>query len=382
MGRIRFANQLRGIAALCVACSHLIGVFWAMPEVVSSATSTPPQQGTLPGLFWLVAHTWFNLGPFGVALFFLISGLVVPFSLDRHSRSSFLLARMLRVFPTYIAALLLEVAAVSLSSHVWSRPLPFTTSIVAGNLSLLYDLFGQPSIDLVNWTLSVELKFYIAVAIMAPLVRRCSAAGIVLAGCCIFLANKMIGDVDAMPSTPSYTFSSHSLCLIYMFIGTLFNFHLRGKLGNVGLAIGVAILSALFLSTWLVGVWRTQYPIVTVNYAYALVLFSALYALRRQVPGNALLDGLAAISFPFYLVHSLLGYTLLKVTMVLCHLAYYPALMISFGALLMISLALHQVFELPTQRLGQMIGKRAGSTKGSHVWFWRPRRASDTAHTG
>ncbi len=62
------------------------------------------------------------------------------------------------MFSRPIAALLLEVAAVFLSSHVWSRPLPFTTSIVAGNLSLLYDLFGQPSIDLVNWTLSVELK--------------------------------------------------------------------------------------------------------------------------------------------------------------------------------------------------------------------------------
>ena len=89
MSRIRFANQLRGLAALCVAVSHLIGVYWALPDVVSAVTATaPPPPAPYPDLFWLVLRQWFNLGPFGVALFFLISGMVVPFSLERHGRAS------------------------------------------------------------------------------------------------------------------------------------------------------------------------------------------------------------------------------------------------------------------------------------------------------
>ena len=47
-GRLRFANQLRGLAALSVAMSHLIGVYWALPDVVSWATYTPNQAGATP----------------------------------------------------------------------------------------------------------------------------------------------------------------------------------------------------------------------------------------------------------------------------------------------------------------------------------------------
>ncbi len=57
----------------------------------------------------MTANPWFMPGPFGVALFFLISGLVIPFSFDRHRTGAFLLARLLRIYPTYLAALLIEV---------------------------------------------------------------------------------------------------------------------------------------------------------------------------------------------------------------------------------------------------------------------------------
>lgn len=384
MGRIRFANQLRGVAALCVACSHLVGVFWAMPGIVSSVTATPPQHGDLPGLFWLVAHQWFNLGPFGVAIFFLISGMVVPFSLDKHTSGSFILARLLRIYPTYAAALLLEVAAITVSSRVWDRPLPFTPSIVLGNLTLLYDLIGQPSIDLVNWTLSVELKFYFAIVLVAPLVRRGCAGAIIALGGVICAANMamaagLFGNLGAPPSTPSYTFSSQSLCLIYMLIGTLFNFHLRGKLGTTGLLAGIAALSGLFVATWLVGVWRTQFPVVTVNYGYALALFTALYAVRDRVPPNRLLDGMADISFPFYVLHSLIGYTLLRSAMVGLKLAYDPALAITVAILFGLSLALHRLVERPTQRLGRHIGVKM--TVAPRPWLPAKSAADDGSAT-
>lgn len=363
MERIRFANQLRGVAALCVACAHLVAIYWALPDVVSAVTATPPQTGTPPAIYWIVSFPWLNLGPFGVALFFLISGMVVPVSLDHHTRTSFLLARLLRIFPTYAAAILIEVAIISLCARAWDRPLPFTPAIVVANLTLSYDLLGLPSLDLVNWTLSVELKFYLLIALIAPAIRRASLPAVMLAAAAILAANLAmaagaVGDLTLPPSSLSYTFSSHSLCLTYMLIGTLFNFHLRGKITTSQLCAAAAALAACTLAIWLIGVWRAQFPVVTLNYGYALILFAALYAVRENVPRNGVLDAMAAISFPFYLVHSLIGYIVLRTAMVGAGLPYLPSLALAFAAVVALATALHHAVERPTQRLGRRLARR------------------------
>jgi len=41
-------------------------------------------------------------GGFGVALFFLISGFVIPFSFLRYTRTGFAIARILRLWPAYM----------------------------------------------------------------------------------------------------------------------------------------------------------------------------------------------------------------------------------------------------------------------------------------
>ena len=358
MQRIRFANQLRGLAALAVACSHLIGVFWAMPDVVAAVTSSPPQGGALPGLFWLVAHPWVNFGPLGVAIFFLISGLVIPFSLEKHSRTTFIIARLLRIYPTYLAALLLELAVLYVAARAWGRPFAFSPSVILSNALLIYDLTGLPSIDLVNWTLSVELKFYLLAVLLAPAIRRgrvvpliatavllCAGNGLIAAG--------LVGHADAPPSTLSYTFSSHSVCLIFMLMGVAFNLHIRALIDGKRLILTLAVLLCLFLGSWRLSVWSDQYPVVTVNYIYAFVIFLALYIIRDYVPRNPILDGLAAISFPFYLIHSLIGYSILKVLMIHAGLTYYASLTITVASVVVLASIIHFLIELPTIRIGR-----------------------------
>jgi peptidoglycan/LPS O-acetylase OafA/YrhL len=362
MHRIHFANQLRGLAALSVACSHLVGVYWAMPAVVSAATFSPAPEGrALPALFWLTAHPWLNFGPFGVGIFFLISGLVIPISLQRHSRASFILARLLRIFPTYAVVLLINIGVLGVSSWAWSRPFTYSGWTLATNAVLIYDLIGQPSIDLVNWTLSVELKFYVLVAVLAPLIRRGSAATLVLVGFGIYVLNALIaygwvGTFGMASSTPTYTASSQSLCLLYMLLGVGFNFHFRRLLSTPALLALLTVLSGLFILTWRLSVWRDQFPIVTANYAYALLLFGALYAARAHVPRIAVLDGLAAVSFPFYVLHSLLGFSMLRALMVGAGIGYYPALSVTLAGVLLVAWAVHRMIETPFIQAGRRFG--------------------------
>ena len=363
-GRIRFANQLRGFAALSVALSHLVGVYWIIPDVVSAVTFSPNQAGPAPAaLLQVVAYPWFNFGPFGVAVFFLISGFVIPFSLEKHTRLSFAAARLLRIFPTYIAAFLLEMAVLYAASLAWRRPFAYGTETIVTNALLIYDLVGQPSVDLVNWTLSVELKFYLLAMLLLPAIRQGRAGALVAAGTAVLVGNGLmaaglLGDVGAPPSTVSYTVSSHSVCLAYMLIGVAFNFHGRQLIGGWALAVTVAVLTALFLSSWRLSVWSGQFPVVTLNYLYALVLFTALYAGRQFVPANPVVDAMAAISFPFYVVHSLLGYSLLRALTVGAGLGYYPAAAITLPTLLLVAAGLHIAVERPTARAGQLLARR------------------------
>ena len=384
--RIEFANQLRGLAALSVAASHLIGVYWLIPDVVSLVTFSPPAAGPPPAVISVFVFPWFNFGPFGVAVFFLISGLVIPISLETHGRLGFACARLLRIYPTYIVALLLEMAVLRGASLAWGRPFGWTSRAILANALLLYDLVGVPSIDLVNWTLSVELKFYLLVMLLLPWIRRGSGVALLAAAVAVLAGNAamaagLVGDVAAPLSTVSYTASSHSVCLIFMLIGVAFNFHLRRLISTAGLVGLVVLLLAVFTETWRLGVWRDQFPVVTDNYYVAVLLFAALYAMRRWIPANPVLDPMAAISFPFYVVHSLLGYSLLRALMVGAGFSYGVAFAITLPTLLAVAAAIHVAVERPTIRAGRRLARvwRRNANPPDHESRERRRSSDRTA---
>src|SRR5215210_2024076 len=81
-GRLVFLDALRGLAAMAVFVSHAA-------ERVSPILRD-------------IVHTRFDLGHFGVTLFFLCSGFIIPFSLERqNSLASFWISRIFRLYPLY-----------------------------------------------------------------------------------------------------------------------------------------------------------------------------------------------------------------------------------------------------------------------------------------
>ena len=371
-GRLRFANQLRGVAALAVMCSHLIGVFWVMRDFAGAATATPVQGGANPGLVALVSHPWFNLGPFGVGVFFLVSGLVIPFSLERHTRSTFLLARLLRVYPTYVAAVSIEVAVIAANAAYWHRPFPHDAWTVLSNLLLIQDLVGRPSIDLVNWTLCIELRFYLVVALASNLIRGGRGLGILVLGLCAaglvpVAATGVFGPVGPEPTLLSYSVSTGALFIVFMLIGVLFNFHVRCCISTTALGLGGAMLMLLFTLAWRVSALDYQYPGVLLNYYCALLVFSLMYFVRSHVPRVRLLDALAAISFPLYLVHSLVGYSVLKVLLVVWEVDLALALPVTIGCVVGLASGLHVTIERASIGWGRALARRKAPVVHSGV---------------
>ncbi|MER6506361.1 acyltransferase [Nonomuraea sp. NPDC001636] len=137
--RLAWLDALRGIGALAVVGEHL--TTWAMP--------------------WL-RPTFFNLGVYGVLVFFLVSGYIIPSSLERHGDvRAFWIGRAFRLYPLYLA-----VIAVVLALSWWipvRAEVPRDASSAAAHATMLLDVVGVAGVMNTMWTLSYEMVFYLMV---------------------------------------------------------------------------------------------------------------------------------------------------------------------------------------------------------------------------
>jgi len=332
--RLIFANQLRGLAALIVLASHLIGQYWGARDFAALATCTPVQPGVPPPVYALVANPWLQPGPFGVALFFLISGLVIPFSLERTSGSRFLLARLLRIYPTYWMALLVSICLLHADATLWDHVFPYGWRTIFANVLLIHEVTGDPSIDLVNWTLCVELKFYLLMALAYRFIQKWPASTIlILSG--LLAATRRQDGID----------------LILMLGGTLFHLRHHERISRITLALCCCGLAVLFAR-------GIQPPVLAYSYGFAALLFTLLFVFRRYAIPSRLLDGLAAISYPLYLVHFIAGFAVVKFLTLRLHLPYELSLIAALFLIITLAALLHYMIELPTIALGRQITRR------------------------
>ena len=176
MKKIVFADALRGIAALCVLIFHYCGIFWTLwPALTSMASIDPLPAGVTPPVItsFLAEVPSFNLGMFGVGLFFLVSGFVIPYSLVRLNRISFIRARLWRILPTYAVGFAISVAAILLAGQVYQRQFPYSFGEVAAHIVPGVRMLTQtPFIDYIVWTLEIEMCFYAICVIIASWLRR------------------------------------------------------------------------------------------------------------------------------------------------------------------------------------------------------------------
>lgn len=366
MSKLAFAHQLRGIAALLIVITHYFGVYYGAQAVVAGITDSPELH--------LVAASWvpymdfpFFKGPFGVAVFFLISGFVIPFSLRAHSRAGFLLARAFRIYPTYLCCLAIGMLAVYLSSRYWQLPFTPEPPRLWLNALLLHNLWNLASLDTVNWTLAVEIKFYLLAALCwrALLARPAPVLAALAAAICAL--NLLPPQLAASPALQAgaAALASDLNYVLFMLIGTLFYQHYQGVLSTVQLLLRAVLMLGAFLLAWHLGIQHDALPVLAQYYAYALLVFAVCYALRERFRPLRVLDFLADISYPLYAVHALVGYVSLKLLM---HhgLDFGPAVTLVLAGVLLLAWLLHRTVETRSSAYGKwlamMIGRAPSAT--------------------
>ena len=115
--------------------------------VLFHATHWPSQPTLLTQIF--------AFGSMGVPLFFMISGFVILMTAQNRSGIEFINSRIARLYPSFWIAVLLSTLALTFLAHD-----PPSGVTVAANLTMQPHAFDQPYLDMVYWTLVVEMKFY------------------------------------------------------------------------------------------------------------------------------------------------------------------------------------------------------------------------------
>lgn len=374
--RFEFANILRGLAALSVVVSHLAVGYWFDPQTVAYFTGLPALSADPPAVARLFAALPINYGSFGVGLFFVISGFVIPYSLVAYDVKAFLVGRFLRIYPTFWSGVLISVAALLLGGAVFGVGLPFETSHLLSHLAApLRPILDSRPVDGVVWTLEVELYFYALCAFLARDIvagrRRLAlvppALFLIWIPCFVMAAHPATGQ-EKLAGRFEFL-AAYLPMLILMFVGVAYNLYRRGKIGGREAAIWIAGFLALFAACWATGFlgagWRPLMPgvIHLPSYLLAVGCFFAAAALRRHFGGAPALDFFADISYSLYVVHQLAGYVVLRL---LTSLGLGGNVATVAGLVFVIGLAwaLHRLVEAPTHRLGQAaarsLAKRAG----------------------
>ena len=365
--RVEFANSLRGLAALSVLISHYLGVFWLKREITARLANAPilPSDDFPVPLLVRLLHSFgsFDWGPFGVGLFFLISGFVIPFSLQRYDWKAFAVGRFFRLYPTYAAGLTLCIAAIYLSSLYFGGGFPYSASEVALHYLLgVRDLASSTSIDGIIWTLEIELHFYLLCALGAGWLRRGSSLLLIaplaiLAGSLLLDGHLPRWSTQNLPAYHiGYVATLNGQFLIYMFIGVAFNLHHRGILRSRLLPFVVAGLFAVFAVTWHRSVHRDFFDQIW-SYGAALAVFCATAGWSDRWPRSRLLTFLADISYPLYVVHGVAGYVALRILLD-AGIDAWLAIALVTAAAIGLAWTVHVWIEAPTHRLGQTLAKR------------------------
>lgn len=147
-----FLDGLRGLASLWVVFFHV------------GADSVPAFSAALPSPLRIAL---FEKGSLGVAIFFVLSGFVISYSLrkviiDADYLKNFTLRRWVRLSPPYYASILAVIALNLLAAQLKGTALELPTlPVLAGHLLYLQDVLGLGQISDVYWTLCLEMQFYL-----------------------------------------------------------------------------------------------------------------------------------------------------------------------------------------------------------------------------
>lgn len=359
--KIQFANSLRGIAVIMVLLGHYIFVFNTLKGHYFGFKELDyyPFPWAL-SIIKFLPITQENIGQIAVALFFLISGLVIPNSTaslgnKKGGQVAFVIGRLLRIWPTYIIGLTISVSAIWFNSYINSSIFDITFTQIISNMTIFRDWLGQSHIDGIVWTLEIEVKFYIFVLIFWKGITSGKLYPVIIITilACVLAHMKASFDVTNDPKLTISNLIWAFPYLMYMSMGILFNYHHRKMIDTKTILIALAVMAIAFVYTAKRQHLYTQVP---ASYMSTLLAFTILYFFAKEWTGGPIIKFFAKISYPLYVSHAALGYTGMAF-MISLGLSPVTSLVLQIAISTVIAIIIHVLVENPTHNLGKQLGK-------------------------
>ncbi|MEH6406586.1 MAG: acyltransferase [Leeuwenhoekiella sp.] len=286
-----------------------------------------------------------DYGNYGVHVFFVISGFVIPLSFARgnyklYHYPRFLYKRFLRLHPPYLAALALTLIISFASYQV--RNLPFPEDALSILKSTLY--LHLPSSNPVFWTLAIEAQYYLFIGLFYIALVKYPRKSIF-----IFIP------VLLVLSQLSFVHIEFLNFLIFFLMGTI-GFLIYNNMGNRILnsytLAGLIIFMVIF------------YDIEESIAACSTLLFILLY--RKPIPKYLKFPGM--ISYSIYLIHFPLGIKFInlikhKIPLSYSWVLFSVTMILVFAA----SYLFYRVFELHSEKLSKKIKYISNTTEKSRI---------------
>jgi len=271
--KVTSLGLLRGIAVLAVCFCH-----FGLPL---------SNSGMLSNLFG-VFHDY---GKYGVHVFFVISGFIIPFSLykakfELRDYFLFLYKRFLRLHPPYLVGLLFTLVLAAASYH--SKHIPNPENIVSILKSLFY--IHAPADNPVYWTLKVEAEYYLFIGLFFVLMTKFPKLSLLVG----------IPILAVLSQTPLANYISLFSFIAFFMIGTV-GYLIYVKEGNALYEYVLLFLLIVFISIFY------EVPATIVS---SLTILCILFY-RKTLPDIVEFPG--EISYSLYLLHFPLGVKFINV---------------------------------------------------------------------
>lgn len=247
-----------------------------------------------------------QFGYVGVHLFFAISGFVIFMSAKSASPRGFVASRAARLYPAYWASIIITVMAVRLGNM---PELTVSWRDAAINVTMLTHLLGASYVDGAYWSLAVELHFYALIFVLIRLnwLHRIEwVMALWLALCAIDLVR------------PIYPLQFWLIANWAPFFCLGITSYLLRTEPVTQKRIALFVIAALLCI--ISGVKKTLNSPITDQIIVGLLMtcivgiFTLISLGRFRLQASPILYWAGALTYPIYLIHEYLGYTLLTTT--------------------------------------------------------------------
>ena len=351
--RYQTIHYARGIAALLVAVGHLYYGFFNSTEMITAVGVQAERLASIPNnipVLWKFlprSQMWVNV-------FFLISGFVIEASLAKLKAGQFLVQRAFRIFPVFWVACICQLI---FNALIFGREVP---NGIGSEVLLLTSVNFLP----VDWTLAIEVHFYLLCTITA--LAGLSAVKRVLVFW-IGMGAALVWKLGVSASWLQMLAEGDLLYILFMSFGSLL-FVILNDVEKEQIVAKLALLIHAILFFLLVELMLTHPTFVgrlheydRANFAAAVAIFVSLLLVEPLQIKIRPLEFLGDISYPLYVLHFPVGWALHVLFIGTLGISPLLSLFASLLSVCALSYLVHLYIEGPSNNFGKTVSKHLRS---------------------